>query len=68
MPGTSDASIRGYSVSGCLLFDEAARITDDLYAAARPMRARFPASRTIALSTPWAKLGWFWEIVEGGKG
>ena len=65
MPGSSDASIRGYSVSGCLLLDEAARVTDDLYAAARPMRARFPASRMLALSTPWAKQGWFYEICEG---
>ena len=68
MPGSSDASIRGYAVSGCLLLDEAARIGDDLYSAARPMRARFPASRMIALSTPWAKRGWFWEIVETDKG
>ncbi|WP_191057881.1 terminase large subunit domain-containing protein [Geminicoccus harenae] len=65
LPGTDDASIRGYSVDGAVIIDEAARVSDELYRAARPLRARFPRSRLVLLSTSWMTAGFFWEIAEG---
>ena len=41
LPG-SDDSIRGLTVDGWIIGDEAARLADDLIAALRPMRARHP--------------------------
>ena len=40
MPGENDAAIRGFSVDGTLVIDEAARVPDALYDAARPMLIR----------------------------
>ena len=45
MPGENDAAIRGFSVDGTLVIDEAARVPDELYDAARPMLIRMPTSR-----------------------
>ena len=42
LPG-SDNSIRGLTVDGWIVADEAARLTENLIAALRPMRARRPA-------------------------
>ena len=44
LPG-SDDSIRGLTVDGWIVADEAARLTDDLISALRPMRARRPEAR-----------------------
>ena len=40
---SSDDSIRGLTVDGWIVADEAARLPNDLIAALRPMRARRPA-------------------------
>src|SRR6516225_4594101 len=50
LPG-SDDSIRGMTVDGWIVADEAARLSPDLIAALRPMRARRPEAALAMLST-----------------
>src|SRR5262249_57933959 len=59
LPG-SDDSIRGLSVDGWIVADEAARLPNDLIAALRPMRARRPEGRFAMLSTAWSRTDPFW--------
>lgn len=59
LPGVEE-NIRGYSGVSLLIVDEAARVSDALYRAARPMLA-VSGGALVALSTPWAKQGWFFE-------
>ena len=67
LPGADDAAIRGLSIDGDLVVDEAARVADALYEAARPMMIRHAATaRLILLSTAWAKLGFFYKIWTDG--
>jgi hypothetical protein len=54
----SEATIRGYAGVDLLIFDEAARVGNDLYASTRPMLAT-SGGRLIALSTPFGKRGWW---------
>ena len=64
---SSEATIRGYSSVDLLLFDEAARVSDALYGACRPMVAVSDGD-IAAMSTPWGKRGWFhtaWD--QGGS-
>lgn len=58
LPAT-EATTRGFSAARLLLIDEAARVPDEVYVGALPMVAR--DGRVIALSTPGARAGWFWE-------
>jgi hypothetical protein len=63
LPGADDASIRGLSIDGDLIVDEAARVSDSLYEAARPMLIRHTESaRLLLLSTAWARIGFFYRI------
>ena len=57
---SSDDSIRGLTVDGWIVADEAARLPDDLIAALRPMRARRPQARFAMLSTAWSRTDPFW--------
>ena len=59
LPG-SDDSIRGLTVDSWIVVDEAARLTNDLIAALRPMRARRPQARFAMLSTAWSRFDPFW--------
>jgi hypothetical protein len=59
MPGGDGDTIRGYTV-GLLLLDEAARISDELYYAVRPMVA-VSRGRIVAASTPAGSIGWWYE-------
>jgi hypothetical protein len=59
LPSTDD-SVRGLTVTGWIIFDEAARLSEDLIAAVRPMRARQPATRLAMLSTAWSRTDPFW--------
>ena len=59
LPG-SDDSIRGMTVDGWIVADEAARLPHDLMAALRPMRARRPEARFAMLSTAWSRTDPFW--------
>jgi hypothetical protein len=57
---SSDDSIRGLTVDGWIVADEAARLPEDLIAALRPMRARRPQARFAMLSTAWSRIDPFW--------
>jgi Terminase large subunit, T4likevirus-type, N-terminal len=59
LPG-SDDSIRGLTVDGWIVADEAARLAHDLIAALRPMRVRRPQARLAMLSTAWSRTDPFW--------
>jgi hypothetical protein len=63
LPG-SDDSIRGLTVDGWIIADEAARLTDNLISALRPMRARCPHTRLAMLSTAWSRTDPFWTAWE----
>jgi hypothetical protein len=63
MPGSDDASIRGLSIDGDCVIDEAARVDEPLYEAARPMLIRhMRTARLILLSTAWARQGFFYKV------
>jgi hypothetical protein len=64
LPG-SDDSIRGLTVDGWVVADEAARLTENLIAALRPMRARKPEARFAMLSTAWSRTDPFWQTWSG---
>jgi hypothetical protein len=59
LPGNDD-SIRGLTVDGWIVADEAARLSNDLIAALRPMRARRPEARLAMLSTACSRTDPFW--------
>ena len=61
LPG-SDDSIRGLTVDGWIVADEAARLSTDLISALRPMRARRPQARLAMLSTAWSRTDPFWTV------
>ena len=65
LPG-SDDSIRGLTVDGWIVADEAARLSNDLIAALRPMRARRPQARFAMLSTAWSRTDPFWAAWDSG--
>jgi Terminase large subunit, T4likevirus-type, N-terminal len=55
-----DANIRGLTVDGWIVADEAARLKEDLIVALHPMRARCPQARFAMLSTAWTRTDYFW--------
>ena len=59
LPGSDDL-VRGLTVDGWIIADEAARLGNDLIAAVRPMRARQPKARLAMLSTAWSRTDPFW--------
>jgi hypothetical protein len=59
LPG-SEATVRGFSAVALLLVDEAARVSDDLYMALRPMLA-VSGGRLWLMSTPFGTQGFFYE-------
>src|SRR5262249_32486708 len=59
LPGT-DATSRRYSGVRLLVIDEASRVLDQTYYAARPFLAA-SGGRLVVLSTPYGKRGWFYE-------
>jgi len=59
LPGT-EKTVRGFSGVDLLVVDEAARVADELYYAARPMLA-VSGGRLLMLSTPFGKRGVFYE-------
>jgi hypothetical protein len=63
---SSDDSVRGLTVDGWIVADEAARLPGDLFAALRPMRARKPQARFAMLSTAWSRTDPFWTIWDNG--
>lgn len=67
LPGDSDANIRGFSGPRAIIIDEASRVSDEVYAAVRPMLAT-SEGQLIALSTPYGRRGWFYEAWESQEG
>ena len=62
-----EATIRGYSKVHLLIIDEAARVPDDVYRAARPMIA-VTGGPIVCLSTPFGRRGFFWNAwARGGN-
>lgn len=61
-----EASVRGYSSVNLVILDEAARLPDALYSAVTPMQAAIKDGKLIAVSSAWAKQGWFYEAWEEG--
>jgi hypothetical protein len=59
LPG-SEATVRGFSAVSLLLVDEAARVSDELYLAIRPMLAVSDGALWL-MSTPFGKRGFFYE-------
>jgi hypothetical protein len=59
LPG-SEATVRGFSSVSLLLVDEAARVSDDLYRAVRPMLA-VSGGRLWLMSTTHGQRGFFYE-------
>jgi hypothetical protein len=59
LPGT-EATIRGFSAVSLLLVDEAARCSDELYLATRPMLAVSDGTLWL-MSTPLGQRGFFYE-------
>ena len=67
LPG-NEATVRGFSAVSLLLVDEAARVSDDLYMAVRPMLAVSGGTLWL-MSTPFGKRGFFYEAwAHGGTG
>jgi hypothetical protein len=59
LPG-DDETVRGLTVDGWIVADEAARLDPDLITALHPMRARCPNARFAMLSTAWKRTDPFW--------
>jgi hypothetical protein len=62
---SSDDAIRGLTVDGFIIADEAGQLKDDLIAALSPMRARRPQARFAMLSTAWTRTDPFWNVWAG---
>jgi Terminase large subunit, T4likevirus-type, N-terminal len=62
----NDDSIRGLTVDGWIVVDEAARVGEALIAALMPMRARKPDARFAMLSTAWSRTDPFWNVWSNG--
>ncbi len=65
LPGT-EKSVRGYSGPKMIIVDEAARVLDETYRAARPMMV-MADTELIALTTAYGKRGFFWNAWTEGK-
>jgi len=63
----SEATIRGFSAVSLLLIDEAARVSDEVYRAVRPMLAVSQGALWL-MSTPFGKRGFFYEAWAHGGG
>ena len=61
LPGTSEGTVRGYAAPQLVVADEAARISEETFAALRPSLAASKGGRLLLLSTPWLKHGTFFR-------
>jgi hypothetical protein len=66
LPG-SDDTVRGLTVNGHIIADEAARLTPELISALSPMRARCPDAKLAMLSTAWSRTDPFWAAWESSE-
>ncbi len=58
---SSEDGVRGIPRVRCLLVDEAARVSDQLYASCRPMLAVHPRGELIGLTSAGNASGWFYS-------
>jgi hypothetical protein len=65
LPG-AESTVRGFSAVSLLLIDEAARVSDGLYKAVRPMLAVGGGDLWL-MSTPFGKKGFFYDEWSGGR-
>lgn len=65
LPGT-EGTTRGFSKVDLICIDEAARCPDEVYISVRPMLA-VSEGRLILLSTPYGKMGFFYEVWQHGE-
>lgn len=65
LPG-SEETVRGYSSVDLIVEDEAARVSNELYRAIRPMLA-VSGGRLVLMSTPFGKRGHFYEEYMNGN-
>ncbi len=66
LPGT-EGTVRGFSAVSLLIIDEAARVSDEMYFAMRPVMATSDGDLWM-MSTPFGKRGFFWETwANGGR-
>ena len=69
LPGSDDSGIRGLSINGVLVLDEAARVSDALFNASLPMVLRYAkTARVLVASTAWAARGFFYRLWTEGEG
>ena len=67
LPG-NEVTVRGFSAVSLMLIDEAARVSDEMYRAVRPMLAVSRGTLWL-LSTPHGKRGFFYDTWKrGGRG
>jgi hypothetical protein len=66
LPST-ESNVRGFSGPSLIIIDEAARVSDQLYFAIRPMLAS-SGGQLIQMSTPNGKIGFFWYTWDQGIG
>ncbi len=59
LPGT-ESTTRGFAAARLVILDEAARVPDEIFAGVLPMVASDGV--LMALSTPWGRRGWFFEL------
>ena len=59
LPGASESTVRGYPKPDLIVIDEAARLSEETYAAIRPALVASPNGRLVLLSTPYLKSGTF---------
>lgn len=65
LPGKEE-TIRSFSSVSLLIIDEAAQVSDELYATVRPMLA-ISKGKIIALTTPYGRRGWFFNAWESSS-
>ena len=67
LPGTSEATVRGYAAPQLVVADEASRISEETFAALRPSLAASKGGRLLLLSPPWLKHGMFYRVWTDGS-
>lgn len=68
VPGSSEATIRGFSAPSLIIVDEASRVSEPTFGAIRPMMVAAPLSRLLLLSSPWVKSGLFYDAAHDQTG
>jgi hypothetical protein len=66
LPGADANSIRGFSSVNCLLLDESARCSEELWVAVKPM-VSVSGGSIILLSTPFGRRGFFYQTWAEGE-